>query len=500
MANFSVSSNFGRGFNIRSDFAIAEIANPTPWNNASLPTTYFGRARSGADTVTYEYKGQNLTNDSAFNLNSGTINAIIQYSTPNLLSFQNWALEQTSFTVSQLRAWGSSGNVNAMLDTVLAGADLLRGNAFSDTLAGFAGNDVIFGGSGNDILFGDGGNDTLRGETGNDTILGGHGHDTIIESSGTNSVSGDGGIDTLVHSSPRRSMSVSLIAESQTMVDGEQITSYRGRVETNGGFTVTNFANIENLGFVDGRLVLAVNDVAMQAARMYHTATGASPNIYGMNWWIDQLNAGVNLRTMATSFATNEFVAKYGTLNSTQFIVQVYQNSAGRVPNDAELAFWGDQLSAGMPRGDVMLAFSEYVETKNRVSSIYANGLWDQDGDAASIARLYQATLDRRPDHNGLIGWRAEMTAGKSLMDIVPGFLNSTEFTTLYGATNNMQFVTLLYNNVLDRAPDTAGLDGWVAQLNSGALSRAQVVLGFSESLEFRLNTMSWIEGGVVFA
>jgi Domain of unknown function (DUF4214)/RTX calcium-binding nonapeptide repeat (4 copies) len=48
--------------------------------------------------------------------------------------------------------------------------------------------------------------------------------------------------------------------------------------------------------------------------------------------------------------------------------------------------------------------------------------------------------------------------------------------------------VTLLYNNVLDRAPDSGGLAGWVASLNGGN-SRENVVNGFSESAEYQGNT-----------
>lgn len=153
-----------------------------------------------------------------------------------------------------------------------------------------------------------------------------------------------------------------------------------------------------------------------------------------------------------------------------------------------------------MSRADALLDIAEAAATQAHVASLHPGGVWDQDGAAASIARLYQATLDRRPDAQGLAGWRAEMEGGKSLLELTPGFLDSIEFNALYGSTSNTQFVTLLYNNVLDRAPDTPGLNGRLSQLDSGALTRGQVVLGFSESLEFRLNTMSWIEGGILFA
>ena len=54
-----------------------------------------------------------------------------------------------------------------------------------------------------------------------------------------------------------------------------------------------------------------------------------------------------------------------------------------------------------------------------------------------------------------------------------------------------------LYANTLDRAPDAAGRAFWVQQIESGRATRAQVVLGFSESAEHRTATLGNIEGGL---
>jgi len=104
------------------------------------------------------------------------------------------------------------------------------------------------------------------------------------------------------------------------------------------------------------------------------------------------------------------------------------------------------------------------------------------------IYRLYLATLDRAPDEGGFANWATALANGTSLAGITTGFVNSIEFQARYGALNNTQFVTLLYNNVLDRAPDSGGLANWVGALVGGA-TRESVVNGFSESQEFIGNT-----------
>lgn len=119
----------------------------------------------------------------------------------------------------------------------------------------------------------------------------------------------------------------------------------------------------------------------------------------------------------------------------------------------------------------------------------------------AQIALLYQGALGRTPDVPGLVGWQnvfatesaAAQNAGPytslagtqvaGLPDLAYGFTQSTEFQQKYGSLTNTQFVTQLYANVLDRAPDTAGLNGWVGALDGGQ-TREWVLVGFVESTE----------------
>jgi hypothetical protein len=78
------------------------------------------------------------------------------------------------------------------------------------------------------------------------------------------------------------------------------------------------------------------------------------------------------------------------------------------------------------------------------------------------------------------------MQSGQSITTIAAGFVNSPEFIADYQfASDPANFVTLLYANVLDRAPDAVGLANWTNSLNAGVLTRTQVVVGFSNSQEF---------------
>jgi hypothetical protein len=121
----------------------------------------------------------------------------------------------------------------------------------------------------------------------------------------------------------------------------------------------------------------------------------------------------------------------------------------------------------------------------------------DLTGAAGQTYRLYQAAFDRTPDDAGLSHNVHLMDGGLSIFDMANAFIQSAEFQQTYGASvDDTTFITLLYNNVLNRAPDDAGLAGWQDSLNGGS-SRAQVLFGFSESTENKANVAAAIDDGI---
>ena len=109
----------------------------------------------------------------------------------------------------------------------------------------------------------------------------------------------------------------------------------------------------------------------------------------------------------------------------------------------------------------------------------------DVDGNAGSVYRLYQAAFDRKPDDGGLSYWIFQADTGVGLKDIAQAFTRSSEFIRLYGtAPDNAGLVTRIYQNILDRTPDAAGLNYWVDLLDRKALTVPEVLANFSESAE----------------
>ena len=109
---------------------------------------------------------------------------------------------------------------------------------------------------------------------------------------------------------------------------------------------------------------------------------------------------------------------------------------------------------------------------------------WAQVGitvydEAKWVTALYADLLNRAPDKAGLDFWVSARAAGSSLNQIVDGFLNSVEYCT--------SLATSLYVNLLGRAPEPAGLQFWAGQLESG-VARHDIILGFLDSTEFKTN------------
>jgi V8-like Glu-specific endopeptidase len=124
---------------------------------------------------------------------------------------------------------------------------------------------------------------------------------------------------------------------------------------------------------------------------------------------------------------------------------------------------------------------------------------FDTSGTAGEAYRLYQAAFDRVPDQAGLGFQMNALETGLTLEQVAGNFIASPEFQTRYGsAVTNAQFVTLLYENVLHREPEQAGLDYHLNELASGQ-TRAEVLVHFSESPEDEANLIGVMSQGMAY-
>jgi hypothetical protein len=122
----------------------------------------------------------------------------------------------------------------------------------------------------------------------------------------------------------------------------------------------------------------------------------------------------------------------------------------------------------------------------------------DINGDGGQAYRLYQATFNRAPDKAGLGFWISFMDKGMSLSSVAQFFIDSPEFKQLYGSNpTDTQFITALYHNALHREPEASGLAWYLDQMSNHGFTRAQALVGFSESPENQAQVIGSIQNGM---
>jgi hypothetical protein len=171
--------------------------------------------------------------------------------------------------------------------------------------------------------------------------------------------------------------------------------------------------------------------------------------------------------------------------NTEAFVRQLYLDLLGRTADPNGLNTWVSWINTG-------------VFTRAQVASQFFQSA-EFSGNGVYITKLYEGIMLRDPDFNGWIGWFTYLSSGYSQTDILNQFLASSEFQSRYGNLDNTAFVTLAYNNILNRPPDPTGLAQWVQWLNDGTYTRAQVMYFFITSQEFDLRIRNRVYANLLY-
>lgn len=155
------------------------------------------------------------------------------------------------------------------------------------------------------------------------------------------------------------------------------------------------------------------------------------------------------------------------------FVDRQHVDLTGAAPAASFRQSWSASLASGAAtKGELVSTLRRSSDNVDRVDP---------------AARLYRAFLGRTPDAGGLGYWvQRRRTGSWTLVRIADHFARSSEFTRRYGALTDRQFVQRIYTDVLGRAADPAGVDFWARQLEQRRRTRGAVMVGFSESGEYR--------------
>ena len=125
---------------------------------------------------------------------------------------------------------------------------------------------------------------------------------------------------------------------------------------------------------------------------------------------------------------------------------------------------------------------------------------FDTAGNGGEAYRVYQAAFNRNPDMDGLGFWMNALDQGATLKDVGSGFVSSAEFKAAYGENpSNAEIVNKFYQNVLHRTGESGGIAFWNGVLDQHAATVAEVLVGFSESLENQVALIGVLQNGFAY-
>lgn len=225
--------------------------------------------------------------------------------------------------------------------------------------------------------------------------------------------------------------------------------------------------------------------------RLYDKVFQRSADKLGLEEWSTKLYQGTT--TGATTawnfFFSPEFLNK--NTSDEQYIDVLYQAIFDRDADEDGKEAWLDALSEGVSRTYVLKGFVDSAEFQ-QLCSVYdiqqGTVIITENRDknpkvTAFVNRLYTIALNRAADTNGLNDWTGKLLDKKQTpAQVASGFVFSKEMTNRN--LSNKEFVTMLYQTMMDREPDEKGLNDWVAKLQRGT-SRKTVFEGFAGSTEF---------------
>ncbi|TFW14850.1 Ig-like domain-containing protein [Duganella callida] len=432
---------------------------------------------------------------------------------------------------------GDNANQHIVLGTG-ADNDTVYGNDGDDVIATAAGNDALDGGNGADILAGGAGNDTLNGGAGNDVLQGGRsdtgqwqfylkdGHvvgvhqmalagggasETVADVDLNNSVARLGFVGT--DGARLQELSLLYHAAFHRAPDLAGLSFFAARGDLTIQQIATGFLLPEEATAAAGALMNLNNHDYV--ARLLQNTLGTAPTEAALAPFVARLDSaaagdlGARAAVLADIALSAQHRALWVTDNGVALGGELLTQEQGWIAHSgddrlvsgsgADLLVGGDGTdtvvysgAAGAytlslsSAGDVRIGKPEGgLDVIRQIEKGEFNGTTlDLNFTQAATASLqelgmyYHLTLGRAGDYAGFLHW---MDSGLQGAALASGFIQSAEFSQRYGNLDDNAFITLLYQNTVNRAPDAATL----AQLDAylGDHSRAELVAQLAQDV-----------------
>lgn len=178
---------------------------------------------------------------------------------------------------------------------------------------------------------------------------------------------------------------------------------------------------------------------------------------------------------------------------NARFVRWTYMQILYRCPDNDGLGYWVPKLDAGLSR----TAFTDLIDMS------------DENLIANNIVGLYEGLLGRAPTNTEITTWLAKFRTEKGDADLIATLASSDEFWNHFSCTTTARsystdgappdtskvqcWLELLYQQVLERSPDDAGMGYYLSLLgaNPTAAQRYNVAYNYFERSEE--NARGWV-------
>jgi hypothetical protein len=205
---------------------------------------------------------------------------------------------------------------------------------------------------------------------------------------------------------------------------------------------------------------------AAQIATQDQQASGLINQISSIDGQLANLESQVASGSGAGSQPAGAFLTSTTFVNAQAFVTQLFTDLLGRQPSSTELANVTNAIT------------SQGATQRNIIDSI----LGSTEYLSREVQMSYSQILGRSADAAGLNAWVSYLQSGRTVEQLRGELAASDEFFAQAGSTNS-GFLTLLYQRVLNRAPDQLGELGLLQGIASGG-SRFGAALGIVTSPE----------------
>jgi hypothetical protein len=179
---------------------------------------------------------------------------------------------------------------------------------------------------------------------------------------GNDILDGGAGNDTAVFAGPRAAYSITPLA------GGWQVAGPDG---------TDVLQEIETLVFGDQAVSFDPDGQPAQMARLYEAALQRVPDADGLGYWLQQVAHGASMADVARAFlAASEFTQLLaGDTGDQAFLNALYEGTLHRQGDAVGVAYWQAELTAGLHREDVLLAFADSAENRANTVELVAHGI-----------------------------------------------------------------------------------------------------------------------------